>query len=74
MLIKKAEQCANKEMQSVAMFYVIGHEMTHGFDIDSTGANYNEVGDYENWWTDIDRQKYLAIICNGVHTLNNCRV
>lgn len=41
-----------------AMTYVIGHEMTHGFD--SEGAKYNEAGDLEDWWTETDRQKYLA--------------
>lgn len=41
-----------------AMAYTIGHEMTHGFD--SEGAKYNEVGDLEDWWTETDRQKFLA--------------
>lgn len=36
----------------------LGHEMIHGFDSD--GSEYNETGEYENWWTEEDRQKYLA--------------
>lgn len=41
-----------------AIFYVIGHEMTHGFD--SSGANYNEIGDMENWWTVADKMEFEA--------------
>ena len=36
----------------------IGHEITHGFDTD--GAKYNEVGDYENWWTEEDAKNFAS--------------
>lgn len=39
-----------------AVFYAIGHEMTHGFD--SEGANYNEIGNLENWWTVADKMEF----------------
>jgi predicted metalloendopeptidase len=29
---------------------VVGHEISHGFDI--KGANFNEVGEVEMWWTE----------------------
>ena len=39
-----------------ATFYVFGHEMTHGFD--SSGANYDGLGNYRNWWTVQDRMDF----------------
>lgn len=42
-----------------AAFYVMGHEMTHGFDID--GANYDGEGQENNWWTAEDRAKFEAL-------------
>lgn len=41
-----------------AIFQIIGHEMTHGFDSD--GAKYNELGDLENWWTVADKMEFEA--------------
>ena len=39
-----------------AVFAVIGHEMTHGFDSD--GANYDKVGNAHNWWTVADKMEF----------------
>lgn len=35
---------------------IIGHEISHAFD--SNGANYDENGNLNNWWTDADRAEF----------------
>jgi len=35
---------------------VIGHEITHAFDMD--GKDYNEKGEKESWWTKKDNSEY----------------
>lgn len=32
------------------MGYVIGHEITHGFD--TTGKQFDKIGNFENWWAE----------------------
>ena len=45
--------------------WVIGHEMTHGFD--STGTKYDENGTYNPlWWTKEDYAKYYSLCDNAV--------
>ena len=39
-----------------AIGVVIGHEMTHGFD--DQGRNFNPEGNFVNWWTPTDAQKF----------------
>jgi len=36
--------------------YVIGHEITHGFD--NNGANFNGTGFFKNWWTNKSIQQF----------------
>jgi putative endopeptidase len=42
-----------------AIGYVIGHEITHGFDL--SGSQFGPTGNLENWWTDVDRERFLAL-------------
>jgi putative endopeptidase len=42
--------------------FVIGHEITHGFD--DQGAKFDAKGDLDNWWTSEDLKKFnLATNC-----------
>lgn len=37
--------------------YIIGHEITHGFD--TTGSQFDKSGNMLNWWTDEDRAAFM---------------
>ena len=39
-----------------AMFAIIGHEFTHGFD--TNGSEYDKYGNKDNWWTVADRMAF----------------
>lgn len=39
-----------------AIGFVIGHEMTHGFD--DEGAQFDGTGNLKNWWTENDLKKF----------------
>ena len=39
-----------------AIGFVIGHEMTHGFD--DQGSQFDKYGNLENWWSKEDRKKF----------------
>ena len=42
-----------------AIGVVIGHEMTHGFD--DQGRQFDSNGNFSNWWTADDAQKFTAL-------------
>jgi putative endopeptidase len=46
-----------------AIGMVIGHEMTHGFD--DQGAQYDEKGNMNNWWSTDDNAKF-KLKTNGI--------
>jgi len=37
---------------------VMGHEMTHGFD--DMGSQFDADGNFNNWWTEEDRTKFVS--------------
>ncbi|KAF5287391.1 hypothetical protein FQA39_LY15929 [Lamprigera yunnana] len=41
-----------------SMGFIIGHEITHGFD--DMGRQYNEDGDLEDWWKNETAQAFLS--------------
>jgi putative endopeptidase len=50
-IINKAiyDSSANPAENYGTIGYIIGHEISHAFD--TTGARYDENGNYTNWWT-----------------------
>lgn len=49
--------------------YVIGHEITHGFD--DQGSQYDKEGNLKNWWTPEDRKQYETRANKIVDQYNN---
>lgn len=39
--------------------YIIGHEITHGFDVE--GSQFDAAGNLNGWWTDKDQQAFDAL-------------
>jgi putative endopeptidase len=42
-----------------AIGFIIGHEITHGFDLQ--GSRFDQNGNLENWWTPADRERFEAL-------------
>ena len=42
-----------------AIGFIIGHEITHGFDL--SGSKFDENGNLADWWTEADRQRFEAL-------------
>ena len=56
------------EACSYAVFTIIGHEFTHGFD--NSGAEWDKYGAHKNWWTVADRMNFEERSANLVSTFN----
>lgn len=52
-----------------AVFSIIGHEFTHGFD--NNGAQWNKYGQSQNWWTVADMMAFQDRKQNLIRTYNN---
>ncbi len=52
--------------------YVIAHEVSHAFD--SSGALYDEYGNYNVWWTDEEMQKYQELSKSIVNYYNQYEI
>ncbi|HLR36792.1 MAG TPA: M13 family metallopeptidase, partial [Chitinophagaceae bacterium] len=52
--------------------YVIGHEITHGFD--DQGSKYDKEGNLNNWWTKEDRANYDKMAQEVIDQYNNFEV
>ncbi len=46
----------------------VGHEMTHGFD--DSGSQFDEVGNYRNWWTVDDKMEFTERCQNLIDCYN----
>ena len=57
------------EACSYAVFTIIGHEFTHGFD--SSGAKYDKYGVPNNWWTVSDKMNFEDRSQNLIRTYNS---
>ena len=51
---------------------VIGHEISHGFD--DQGAKFNAEGNFENWWTKQDFEKFNALVHKLAEQYNKIEV
>lgn len=47
---------------------IIGHEITHAFD--SSGSQFDENGNYANWWTSADKSAFNKKVNNMVSFYN----
>ena len=55
-----------------AIGFVMGHEMTHGFD--DQGAQFDGHGNLKNWWTEADLKKFKAATNCIVEQFSNYKV
>lgn len=52
-----------------AVFSIIGHEFTHGFD--NQGSQWNKYGEKQNWWAVADMMAFQDRKENLIRTYNN---
>lgn len=49
----------DESMNLGSMGVTVAHEITHAFDND--GSNYDEIGNFRNWWTKADKKAYKKL-------------
>lgn len=52
-----------------AIGVVIGHEMTHGFD--DQGSQFDKDGNFANWWTEADKEKFESLTSGLAEQFDN---
>ncbi|MDE6190611.1 MAG: M13 family metallopeptidase [Muribaculum sp.] len=52
-----------------AIGVVIGHEMTHGFD--DQGSQFDKDGNFSNWWTAADKEKFDTLTSGLAEQFDN---
>src|SRR3546814_19454409 len=57
-LFRSFDPAADAAYNYGAIGAVIGHEMTHGYD--DQGARFGPTGNFEEWWTSADKNKFKA--------------
>lgn len=55
-----------------AIGFVIAHEISHAFD--ANGSKYDEYGNYNEWWTEEETQKYNDLSQSIIDYYNNYEV
>jgi putative endopeptidase len=55
-----------------AIGYVIGHEITHAFDL--SGSQFDKDGNFANWWTEADNTAFQALNDKVVAEYNKVEV
>ena len=52
-----------------ALGWVVGHEITHGFD--NTGSSFDDIGNTGDWWKSETKKNYLEKIECLIKQYNN---
>ncbi len=63
---------ASEEENLGAIGTVIGHEISHAFDI--SGSQFDEEGNLKNWWTDEDREQFNKLAGEMIEYYNGFEI
>ncbi len=63
---------ADDAINYAAIGGVIGHELTHGYD--DQGSRFGPSGNFEQWWTEADAQRFKALTTRLVEQYNGYEV
>lgn len=63
---------APREQNLGSLGSIVGHEITHAFDV--TGAQFDKNGNIANWWTETDSKKYNELSQSLIDRFNQLEV